>query len=136
MRTYLFIFSFFCLSSCCKFQYETEPRIWVSYNSSDFLSGALQIRTVKGDVSQIIDTIHLKPIQYSSVHDPINKPRITVEPLFVGDYDYMILPSNKSRIDTISSVSHTRGKCNMMKEVAYLLNGTYSNNNHQEIILP
>ena len=120
-------------TSCCNVQHNSNPRIWITYTSTHNIYTVLQIRTVKGDVSQVIDTLRLRSA--NSYFDD-RTPSITVEPIFVGEYDYLIAPLYYGRVDTITSVSHTRGKCNIMKEVAYLWNGNYSNDNHREITLP
>ena len=135
MKAYLvaiILLSSLVLPSCCQHVYETDPRIWVSYYSKRDIH-VMQIRTEKGNLSNVVDTIYLWPISYNS--QDLGNYDITVEPKFIGDYEHILMLSGSSRIDTMTSVSHTRGKCNIMKEVAYLWNGEYSNENHRHIHL-
>lgn len=135
MRPFNFLIIFvssFLLSACCQVHSETEPRIWMTFESDRQMHKILHIKTEKHDFNAVVDTIWLiNNLSYSYPNDLNFKTRVM--PIFTGDFNHIIVSYNFTRFDTITNVSYTRSECNRLEEVAYFWNGEYSNDASLEI---
>jgi hypothetical protein len=104
------------LNSCCGSNGYPVAGITVEYIGEFSEPTAYKIQTNRNDINDIIDTSIINGTYTNDGFKFI---------LFISDNEnnLILMPMDSSRIDTVSQINYSRGKCDAIENLEYQLNG-------------
>ncbi len=90
-----------------------------------------QIRTQKNNLTKVIDVVELESFGYG---DP-QRNNMTVEPILLEDFSYILMSFDSTQLDTITGIRATRNRCGRLEEISYYWNGDYSTESSLQVEL-